>query len=472
MLSIMQWNRFPQPQPLRHRPCQELRNPSARTSELVICGWWQLSQSRQRYIALLRIFLCALAPLLVGQGCPLFSSPDPTPGPGAGPIYKNTTDPTNRNATYLGSAACRACHANIDATQRLHGHAHMLSSVQGSVPVYPSEASRASVPTPPGTDTWNDIAFVIGGYTRKANFVNREGYLVTDAQNAPAQWDLAFAPTGQQPGFTTTPATHTGQQTYDGSCFTCHTTGARQFDASAPQFQENRPGILGTWQENGVQCEACHGPGSNHVPNPSARDIFVDTTARFCGSCHSRNGAVDAGTIPASGGYVRNYAQFNELKASGGHSNLDCTVCHDAHVSTNYSRAQAMRNDCTACHSNQNMALHGGKTFVRGDYVEQLTCVSCHMPYATLSSTPAGASVVGARGRMGDLRTHIFRINTDSVDYRGMFSADGQSVLKDAGGKAAVTVDFVCLRCHNDVGTFRLSVETASEIAGIMHQSP
>lgn len=113
------------------------------------------------------------------------------------------------------------------------------------------------------------------------------------------------------------------------------------------------------------------------------------------------------------------------------------------------------------------------QAFVRGGhYVEQLTCVSCHMPYATLSSTPAGALVVGPIGRMGDLRRLPDQYRFGGLSRDLCSSADGQSVLKDAGGKAAVTVDFACLRCHNDVGTFRLSVETASEIAGIMHQSP
>ena len=44
-------------------------------------------------------------------------------------------------------------------------------------------------------------------------------------------------------------------------------------------------------------------------------------------------------------------------------------------------------------------------------------------------------------------------------------------VVKDANGKAAVTIDFVCLRCHNTENgfPFRLTLKSASEIARGIH---
>jgi hypothetical protein len=135
-----------------------------------------------------------------------------------------------------------------------------------------------------------------------------------------------------------------------------------------------------------------------------------------------------------------------------------------------YARDQAIIKDCKDCHPNQNMALHDGLVFTRGDYVETLSCASCHMPYAGKSAASASAAVVGPYGRMGDIRTHLFFINTNNVNYTGMFSADGKSVLKDANGKASVTVDFVCVRCHNGIGNaFALMVDSASGIAVGLH---
>jgi hypothetical protein len=65
-------------------------------------------------------------------------------------------------------------------------------------------------------------------------------------------------------------------------------------------------------------------------------------------------------------------------------------------------------------------------------------CKDCHMPYATLSAQALGP-------HQGDERTHIFRINADPS--APMFSPDGSSVVQ-VGGEAAVTLDFVCQRCH------------------------
>ena len=116
------------------------------------------------------------------------------------------------------------------------------------------------------------------------------------------------------------------------------------------------------------------------------------------------------------------------------------------------------------------MALHEGRVYARGDYAEFLSCESCHMPYATKSASAAMPAVAGPLGRIGDVKTHIWRINTDDVDFSAMFTADGTRVKKDSAGRAAVTVDFVCLRCHNDTGNaFALTVRSASSIALEMH---
>jgi len=411
--------------------------------------------------------VCLLA-LLVGQGCPA-----PLPGDSSGTVlYDNTTDRTNNNAFYIGSETCIACHPDIGAQHLLHGHAYKLNPITGSPPVYPAEAARAGVPSPPTGKTWDDISYVIGGYIRKARFIDLDGYIMTDGvDGVNTQWNLAFPANGNVAGWHSYQADQVEPKPYDFSCFQCHTTGPIPQDANNTMFQDNRPGLIGTWAEEGVQCEACHGPGSNHIPNPSARDLFVDLDSVTCTECHNRPFNSTDGVIRASGGFIRHHEQGPELSASGGHSSLDCTTCHNPHAGTNYDRDNAIRNECTSCHSTQNMALHQGKVFVNGDYVEFLGCESCHMPYATKSAAiaPAGEAFAGD-GRIGDTRTHIFRINTDPVGYTSMFTGDLSAVNKDADGKASVTVDFICLRCHHDVGNaFKLTIKSASEIALRMH---
>lgn len=403
-------------------------------------------------------------------GCGIIIPP-PDTGNGANPpVFNNTTDPTNMGAQFVGAAACSACHPGIAEQHQIHGHSQVLKQIQGTPPEFPVEGERAGVPNPPEGFSWADVAYLIGGYTRKAQFVDLDGFvLTTGEEGVPTQWNVSFPANGTSTEFVSYESSAEMPHSYDFSCFQCHTTGPLSQNEGYPHFQENRPGIPGTWAESGVQCEACHGPGSNHVPNPAGRDIFVGNSADNCGKCHTRGN--DPNVILANGGYIQNYEQWPELLASGGHADFACITCHDPHSGTNYDRQNAIRNECTSCHADQNMAIHEGFTFMRGDYVEQITCESCHMPYATLSASSAPTEVVGEIGRMGDTQTHIFRINTTPSDYRAFFSGDGSAVVKDGEGRAAVTLDFVCFRCHNGVGNAGTisSLDLASGVASEMH---
>ncbi len=365
------------------------------------------------------LFACLFLAVLGGADCLML--------PGGPEVYNNVTDKTNNNAAYIAAAACRACHPDVSEQQLIHGHAHKLTRVVGQPPEFPEEGTRAGIPNPPDGFSWDDISYVIGGYTKKGRFINQDGFILTNGVDmVDTQWNLDFPANGTTVGFAAYEPDRETPKPYDYSCFVCHTTGAKPQDEDFPQFQEDRPGFAGTWLETGIQCEECHGPGSNHVPNTGARDMFVDLTgAQTCHRCHNRPFHSQTGEIIANGGFIQHHEQYPELLASGGHSTFACTDCHDPHVSVTYDRANAIRQECTDCHADQNMALHEGMVFTRGDYTEVLSCESCHMPFATKSARAAGADVVGDEGRMGDTRTHIFRINTDQVGFEAMFTADG-----------------------------------------------
>lgn len=425
----------------------------------------------------------SVASLAALTGCPeLFPPPDDSEPPS----FANTTDKTNGAARYVGASSCTQCHQDIAAWHRVHGHAHKLTRIEGGPPQFPAEGLRAGIPSPPDGFDWSDISYVIGGYTKKGRFIDQDGYVLTDGvEGVHTQWNLDFPPNGTTAGFVAYEASATAPKPYAFSCFECHTTGAMRQDEDFPQFEENRPGFIGTWEEPGIQCEACHGPGGGHFSTAGSQvnidrsRIFVDPTgASSCNQCHNRPFDSQTGVIPAAGGFIQHHEQYNELQASGGHASLTCTTCHDPHRSVTYDRTNAIRNECIACHSDMNMARHAGKAYTSASgYTEVLSCESCHMTYATKSGSSAlmdsfdaaDGSLLG-QGRIGDTRTHIFRINTNPVDYTAMFSEDGSQVARDAEGMAAVTVDFVCLRCHNGQGSvFGLSVERAAEIAGEIH---
>jgi hypothetical protein len=386
--------------------------------------------------------------------------------------FNNTSDQTNNEASFIGSAACAACHPDKPPLVAIHGHSQALTAIEGLAPQFPPQGTRAGVPDPPDGLPWSAVSYVIGGYIHGANFLGTDGFVMTDGvQGFNTQWDLSFPPNGTTPSFA---PFMTAQVTpfpfqFD-TCFKCHATNPQPQDPAAPLFQENRPGILGTWSEAAVKCEACHGPGSMHAPDPQARLMFVDSTNGTCARCHLQGN--DPNVIVVQDGFINPNTQYSELLASGGMSNFNCTVCHDPHISTFYD-PQGIRNNCVACHPDQNLALHEGVTFVRDTYTEQLNCVSCHMPFAGRSASNAGPAVVGTLGgRMGDVHTHIFRIDTVNPTFVQMFNTAGTQVVKNSEGEAAVTPDFVCLRCHNGVGNaFIISASGAATLGATLHQN-
>ncbi|NNE45901.1 MAG: T9SS type A sorting domain-containing protein [Rhodothermales bacterium] len=365
-----------------------------------------------------------------------------------------TQDGTNKvvlEPTYIGSQACINCHTGrnpeIVSEYQKSGHPYKLNEVTGGVaPTYPANTTTGPV-LPPGT-SWDDFAYVIGGYGWKARFVKPDGRVYTVGDSA--QYNLpslgASASLGRDASWA---AYHKGEdKKYNYGCFQCHTTGP------TPEGSWNNvvADSLGTFSEPGIRCEGCHGPGSDHqagafadppVLPPNSGDYLKITR---CGECHQRGGATNA--IPVSGGYIRHHEQVNEMRASahgdGVGTELTCASCHNPHVTVRYPDATApgqegITTQCETCHPAQSVNLNGMD--------KPINCIDCHMPRASKSAV--GAQV--GNGWIGDVRTHIFGINTGAFTKdEAMFAAGGGSVALDGNGLAAVTMDFACLQCHTD----------------------
>jgi hypothetical protein len=270
-----------------------------------------------------------------------------------------------------------------------------------------ADAKLAPLPLPEGV-SWDDVSYVIGGYKWKARFIGEDGYIITSpgGEDGKNQYNMM---TGTWSDY------HPGEvKPYD--CGKCHTTGY-----SEEGHQDGLEGITGAWVFPGIQCERCHGPGAEHVAKGGDKTLIkVDKSAALCGQCHVRG---DSEEIPAKGGFIRHHEQYNEILASP-HKTLDCVACHDPHQKAEFS----IKTDCTTCHA------QAGEDFT-GSTMEQtgLTCTDCHMPMATKSAAALGPY-------KGDVKTHLFKINTDAT--ASTFTEDG------ALANDSVTLDFVCLSCH------------------------
>ncbi len=324
-------------------------------------------------------------------------------------------------ASWVGSAECADCHDEQYQKFVRSGHPYKLVEIGGVEPTEPWDGMGdfgEFAPNPPDGWEWSDVSYVIGGWGWKQRFVDMDGYIITGSE---VQWNLATE------GWV---AYHSdedpGTKPYD--CGSCHTSGY-----SPEGNQGGLTGVVGTWEQPGVHCEECHGRGSQHVADPYLVDMKIDRSAEQCGSCHYRT---DPGVIPASGGYIKHHEQWNEMYHSKKHS-MDCIDCHDPHASARYeddtyNPNKSIRADCSECHF-QEAAYQD--SIVMGSFLD---CIDCHMPYATKSA-------VAVDEWTGDVRTHLFAINTDATAPQ--FSEDGSEAMP------YVSVDFACRRCHHDGGT-------------------
>ena len=310
---------------------------------------------------------------------------------------------------FIGSDECASCHAQKYSDFIKSGHPYKLSEVvDGKAPTYPF----TTLSHLPAGYTWDDISYVIGGYAWKARYVDSDGYIVTGSDT---QYNFQD---GSVVGYHADEAP--GTKKYD--CGKCHTTGWKSIaDGGSPQ--NDLPGMDGEFFTGGVHCEECHGMGSVHAVTESSDDISVSRESSECGNCHFRN---TDHSIAASSGFIKHHEQYDEMIA-GGHVNLSCVECHDPHVTVKHDQEGGIIKNCTECHV----------TITNGTEHNGATCTTCHLAKASKSAVKVNQYV-------GDIQTHIFKINS-AADGK-MFNEDGSL----ANGETGVTLDFVCYQCHKD----------------------
>ncbi len=308
-------------------------------------------------------------------------------------------------ADYVGSEQCFECHKDQFNDWQASGHPWKLRKAD--------KAQYSKLPLPPGYN-WSDISYVIGGANKKARYIDLNGYIITtakDGSEAKTQYNIEDGSWSYY---------HKGEKK-PYKCGPCHMT-----NYSPEGNQDGLEGMIGTWSADGISCEECHGPGEAHIRNPQTANIIIDTTAQSCGKCHQRGGMDPA--PPAGGGFIKHHEQINELMA-GVHKDLSCVTCHDPHK-----RAIHAKNNCAECHSDV------AASFAKNSHgMQGTTCVECHMPKASKSA-------ISVASYTGDVRTHIFKINTDKD--ADMFETVEENGKKSTFAKGFVTVEYACLSCH------------------------
>lgn len=332
---------------------------------------------------------------------------------------------------YVGDQTCQECHANMPETGFFEGymnsgHPWKLSNTAGQTP---ADDFWPHTPVPPlpiayGAQLeWQDVSYVIGNFYWKARFVDEEGYIYTGFEDETTQWNVQAE---------TWSAYHAGEVDKPYNCGRCHTTG---YDPDGVQ-DPDMPGLIGSWTEPGIRCEACHGPGSEHADNPS--DISMPGGID-CAGCHYRDADF---RMPWKDGFMRHHQQSEDLAHSPHDGVLTCNSCHNPHRSTLYNDG-GLRDaaDCSNCHPGD-----ASNSFYAVEDMEDLDCIDCHMPFMAKSA-------VASADYVGDVRGHLFAIMTDPIAAEDNTYEDGGSLFwnQEDDGSAYATLDYACFACHESM---------------------
>lgn len=159
-------------------------------------------------------------------------------------------------------------------------------------------------------------------------------------------------------------------------CVSCHSTTGTVVDQTIVDHIPN------------VNCEKCHGPGSEHVrqarvsnnPPPFSigrADWTTESEIRLCGTCHRMPQDVSRKALREYGTPLIRFQPIGLLRSEcylQSEGELKCTTCHDPHVAVKEKTNAAYVQDCINCH------LENSDAHVACPVSPSEGCIECHMP--------------------------------------------------------------------------------------------
>lgn len=296
-------------------------------------------------------------------------------------------------AAFTGNQSCKPCHQAVFENYQRTPMARSSGIVADDVPTgkFRHDASNTSYNiSRQGSVAGRTLSYFIGsGAAGRSYLYGLDGFLF----QAPVTWYSQKNRWDMSPGY---------EEDHDPlwnrpvtpNCLFCHASQVRPIYGTENRYAE--PPIA----QNGVSCERCHGPGSEHVLGKArmVNPAKLDPARRdsVCSQCHlagearvEKSGKQLAAYRPGdlladfatyfvtSGdsvgvkatGYVERFAQSRCKQASG--DKIWCATCHDPHkVPAAEESIGYFRKKCMSCHQQ----AHSDTAAVGSN------CISCHMP--------------------------------------------------------------------------------------------
>jgi predicted CXXCH cytochrome family protein len=341
------------------------------------------------------------------------------------------------SSEYVGSEACRECHEGVYRGWQTTFHAQKFQPVNAefiigdfekdnavevsggrTVMTRKGDAFFATTAGTDGTSSTFPIKYVLGSIWKQRYITELPNGAM---QILPVQWNVVTANWSEYRGFESlkpgTPGHWTDkEQMFQYQCMGCHATNAKV------THDEQTDTYKTSWQEMGVGCESCHGPGGAHVRAalPDKFDTIVNPprmpdprrAAMVCGACHDVGSSDDGQyaypvnyrpgddlrfhldkderTYP-DGSPRTHHQQYNDWQASGhARAGVMCWDCHSPHVRGKFNRFQLKLPGSLLCNTCHTTIARAGAHSIHSTN----NCIGCHMPNTIKSATA------------GDLRSH------------------------------------------------------------------
>ena len=316
----------------------------------------------------------------------------------------NTATGTADHPTYVGREQCAECHRDNFAQHAAHGHASTFTEVADTdlpeifdqqtfdggddygVYQYSKDRSGNLSVTLPGVKQPSELllqyALGSGHNARTILTLNR----TADGQTEGIEHRVSCYP-DERLGMTVghggkSPARDLekygditrGELTQ--RCVYCHTTTGLLNEGRIDRLVAN------------VNCEKCHGPGSEHVrqaresKNPPPYSVGADSwdvesEIQLCGDCHRLPRSITKQELRDYPNTLARFQPVGMLRSKcylASNRTMKCSTCHDPHQSVHGISEQEHEQNCIQCHDTKD------SSHTTCPVSTETNCIECHMP--------------------------------------------------------------------------------------------